>query len=258
MSTPAKNSMSGGGILSTVSRRDLMRAGLIAGAGILLTGCAGGSRRVARLPDVAWPDDSTTGTSPRRGRSVPYERLPDRTPSMPDAPPGGVMSRSTWARGNPIMSRMNPPLQHVGRITIHHDGMPPVAIQNRGDVMSRLEQIREAHLSKGWGDIGHHYIVDPFGQVWEGRPIQFQGAHVGGQNGDNIGILTLGNFEAQSPTGVQVDTLDRFVVSQMRRYRIAPGRIYTHRELAPTLCPGRNLQRYMDMSRRRGGAIAMA
>lgn len=141
-------------------------------------------------------------------------------------------------------------------MTVHHDGMPPVWLSSRQDVASRIDQIRTAHQSNGWGDIGYHYIVDPFGQVWEGRPIAYQGAHVKDQNERNLGVLVLGNFEAQQPTSAQVAAVERFLVMQMRNYRVPVTRVNTHRELASTLCPGRNMQYAMNQLRGGSGTLA--
>jgi len=146
----------------------------------------------------------------------------------------------------------------VDRITVHHDGMPPIRIANRMDVARRIDSIRQAHQNAGWGDIGYHFIVDPFGQVWEGRRLFFQGAHVHDHNVRNLGVLTLGNFEIQTPTRPQQLALSRFVAQRMRQYRVPLDRVYTHRELTPTLCPGRNLQRVMNQLRSSAGALAQA
>lgn len=140
------------------------------------------------------------------------------------------------------------------RITIHHDGMDPVSLRTKSDVSHRLDQIRRSHLTRNFGDIGYHYIIDPMGNVWEGRPLSWQGAHVGRQNEHNIGVMCLGNFEVERPTSAQLNGLDRFVAHLMRTHRIPVREVKTHRELASTDCPGRNLQPHMNQARR--GALA--
>lgn len=226
------------------SRRWLLRAGLVAGVGALLAGCGGGRRTTtASLPGPAWP---TPTTPPVQRRTLPRYEPQTPAPSQPWA--GDVVPRSAWAKGAPIPSRMDPMLP-VQRITIHHDGMPPVSIRSQGDVASRLEQIRQGHLGRSFGDIGYHFVVDPMGRVWQGRPLTWQGAHVANQNPGNLGILCMGNFELQTPTQEQLASLDRFVGAQAAHYGVQRGQVYTHRELAPTVCPGRNLQRLMDRVR---------
>lgn len=149
-------------------------------------------------------------------------------------------------------------LDRIDRITVHHDGMPPVTLLSQRDVAARIDQIRIAHQRLGWGDIGYHYIVDPFGQVWQGRPLPWQGAHVKDQNERNLGILSLGNFEMQSPTPAQVRTLEQFLASRMQAHGVSLGAVHTHRELAPTLCPGRNMQFAMNQLRSTSFLLARA
>jgi N-acetylmuramoyl-L-alanine amidase-like protein len=221
---------------------------------------------------------SACGSGPKRstglvGRPIPQnpDRASDYTPTQPvtiaHTPqhhsnqgltiPPGVVPRSQWARYGPNV-RLADPMVRIQRITVHHDGMPPVRIATMAAAAARIELIRRGHRGKGWADIGYHYIVDPQGRVWEGRPITLQGAHVKNQNPHNLGILVLGNFEIQRPTASATSAVERFLVEQMHRYRVPLSKVYTHRELAATACPGRNLQRIMVAARSRGGTVANA
>jgi hypothetical protein len=175
--------------------------------------------------------------------------------------PEGVMPRSAWTRAGVANPRDINPLNGVRRITVHHDGMPPVDLRGQGDVAQRLEQIRRAHITRRdqpFADIGYHYIIDPQGRVWEGRSIRYQGAHVKDNNENNLGIMVLGHFNHQRPTPQALAALDRFVAVQMARHNVPLGRVMTHQEIKPTECPGSNLQRYMVQTRGRGGALALA
>ena len=51
------------------------------------------------------------------------------------------------------------------------------------------------------------------------------------------------------PTRDQVRGLEVLVVNLRNQYRIPTSRVRTHRELANTLCPGRNLQAAVNSSR---------
>ncbi len=143
------------------------------------------------------------------------------------------------------------------RITVHHDGMNTYTSTDYNATASRLEQIRVAHRARDFGDIGYHYLIDPAGRVWQGRPLEWQGAHVKATNQGNLGICMLGNYQQQSPNSMQLAALDRFVASRMRAYNIRVGNVFTHQELAPTLCPGTTLQAAM-VSTRRSGALVTA
>ncbi len=239
------------------SRRELIvRGGVLVSLAALLAGCqSGGSKAQAGLPDVNWPDDDIN----RKIRPRPAPVRPQTKPMPSPDVPSGVIPRSDWARGNPIAARMTPASPYY-RITIHHDGMDTYTSTDRGATARRLEQIRNAHLNRPgepFGDIGYHYVIDPAGRVWAGRPLQWQGAHVAKTNEGNLGICCLGNFMQQRPSEAQVTALDRFVASQMAKYRVSVGQVYTHRELGSTACPGNMLQSYVEMSRT-SGAIARA
>jgi hypothetical protein len=73
-----------------------------------------------------------------------------------------------------------------------------------------------------------------------------------------MGIMVMGNFMDQTPTPAALSSLDTFVASQMRRFRVPMGQVRTHQELAQTLCPGASLQRYMLSTRASSGRMARA
>jgi len=238
----------------SLSRRGLLRlaAGLAATGGLVaaMTGCAG-SRSSAALPGPKWPE-------PEPYRPAPQPSLP-RVAPPPSTGPGGVIPRNAWAKSNPITSRMDRMLP-VRRITIHHTAIPASGLRSKGDVAGQIESIRQAHINrKGepFGDIGYHYVIDPMGNVWEGRSLSYQGAHVSKQNENNLGIVCLGNFEMERPNDRQVRALHAFTAAQMRRFNVPLRDVRTHREMAQTACPGRNLQPVMNIARARGGVLAM-
>ncbi len=225
------------------------RTFLLAGLG-LLAGCATTSSRT-RLPGVPWAEGRPAGSaSPRPVDLSGAVESPVRSPiaSSPTQAFGGAIPRSAWATGAPVPSRMDP-LTGIHRMTLHHDGMTPFASTSQNDAAARIDAIRRAHQAQGWGDVGYHFLIDPAGRVWEGRYLQFQGAHVKDRNPGNIGIVCLGNFERQHPTPAQVESLRDFVRRIQMAYRIPLSRIQTHRELAATLCPGASLQSRINQLR---------
>lgn len=218
---------------------------MMLGMGLFLTGCAS-TQTTTSLPGPIWQDTP----APPPGPAPP-------TPSKPATPtnpmPGSVLARNQWSQAGPayvLMNRMLP----IQFVTVHHDGMDPFYGNDAASAAARLEAIRRAHRSKGWGDIGYHYAVDRGGRVWECRPINWQGAHVKDRNEGNIGVVTLGNFEVQSPTQAQIAALNRHVSWLMVNYSVQVKKVYTHREWpgAQTACPGTNLQRYMLAVRKNG------
>lgn len=227
-----------------------------------LGGLAAALAVIASLGGCATSDDSGSMV----GRPIPPDptlrpvpKLPP-IPKRPEAKAGtapGVIARSEWARFGPNIAETNP-MGRVQRITVHHEGATPFTSTSKSEVARRMESIRRSHRDRGFADIGYHYVVDPAGRVWQGRATSLQGAHVKDNNENNLGIMVLGNFDRQRPTAAQITTLDAFVAGEMRRYNVGPGNVFTHQELNPSACPGRNLQTYMVASRGRGGNIARA
>lgn len=224
-------------------RRTVMGFGLLAVGALLVGGCQSSHRRISDA-SAQIPDRPISRPSPK----------PTASPEL-SGPAPGVLPRREWTSAGVITSLANP-MVRVERITVHHDGMPPVSLRSKADIARRIETIRKAHVGQEWADIGYHYIVDPLGNVWEGRPIRYQGAHVKPANERNMGVLVLGNFMDQRPSSAATTALDGFVSSQMKRLRIPLSRVYTHQELSPTACPGVNLQRYMVETRSSRGRLA--
>jgi hypothetical protein len=136
------------------------------------------------------------------------------------------------------------PMVAIHRLTVHHEGAPdPVWFTDAQQTAQRLDKIRRAHLQRmNAGDIGYHLVIDRAGRLWSGRPLKYQGAHVKDHNERNLGIMVLGNFELQEPTEAQLNTLTASLAGLMRRFNLGTERVHTHRELMPTVCPGKRLQ----------------
>ena len=151
----------------------------------------------------------------------------------------------------------------VSRITVHHEGGSEVTFTDYDTMQGRMEQIRLSHLDRlSAADIGYHLVIDRAGQLWEGRNIQYQGAHVHpavpkpdyegpeaefpdkkvSWNEHNLGVMVLGNFQKQSPSSAQLAALESTLAVLMKHYRVPVDRVFTHRELNDTECPGNRLQ----------------
>ena len=153
-----------------------------------------------------------------------------------------LRKRHHWTdvQPNPNRLRVATPKAY-DRITLHHAGTQVVTLTSEPAVASCLDGILAGHMKRGFGDIGYHYLVDYAGRVWEGRSLQYWGAHVSGQNDQNIGIVLIGNFEEQRPSRAQLQTMGKLVGLVRQRFGIPEGRIYGHIDLGQTLCPGRHL-----------------
>jgi hypothetical protein len=155
-----------------------------------------------------------------------------------EAPPVGgyvMVPRSAWtsqrlAGNNQLMGR-------VTRITIHHTGEHgDMATLPDVEVIRRIEKYHRNE--RHWCAIGYHFIVGRDAKVYEGRPAQYQGAHVLTENPNNLGISVIGDFQSKLPTTRQLYALRAFLNDERAKYHVAKSEVYGHRELHSSVCPG--------------------
>jgi hypothetical protein len=58
---------------------------------------------------------------------------------------------------------------------------------------SVLRGYQRLHIANGWGDIGYNFAVDLWGNIYECRGWDKVGAHSGGYNTANIGVVLIGD-----------------------------------------------------------------
>lgn len=192
---------------------------------------------------------TSVATPVRPSNPPPKKTAVFQAPPPPVAKAGvDIIRRDKWAQVAPILSDINP-MGRIGRITVHHEA----ELCEEGDWTSsvlRIRGIQKAHMQKGWADIGYHFMIDYKGRIWEGRLLKYQGAHVRDNNEGNIGIALLGDFNIQWPTKEQKESLKRLLNELRTTYNVPKRRVYTHRELVVTECPGDHLQSYVNELRR--------
>lgn len=79
-----------------------------------------------------------------------------------------------------------------GGIVLHHS-----AGWNHSHPQAVLD-IQTLHMrTNGWSDIGYHFVIGAGGQIYEGRDLNYQGAHAKGFNQGTIGVCMLGCFDSR-------------------------------------------------------------
>lgn len=228
----------------------------LSGLGLFALGCAEKTISTMRpRPSLDWPSVPIRPT-PALGSSALVRNPSTPTPStgslLRSRDPLHAMERIRWTRDTAIAGRVNP-MNGIRRMTVHHEGWTTVWFSDERTTAARIQQIRHIHVrDRGWGDIGYHYIIDRAGRVWQGRDLRYQGAHVKANNEHNLGVLVLGNFEKQPIPDAQMLSVQKSLYTLAAYHRVPAQRIYTHRELNPTQCPGRYLQPKMDHLRSNG------
>jgi hypothetical protein len=159
----------------------------------------------------------------------------------PKEPALVIQKREAWNAAAAIPSRL---ARSTGwnRITVHHSAKDSkeIGVPTSGHVADTIRDIQTFHVrNRAWGDIGYHFLIDPTGRIWQGRLLDWQGAHAQGANNvGNIGICLLGDFLHERPDPRALESLERLVDGLCERHHIPHARVYGHRKFAPTECPG--------------------
>ena len=93
----------------------------------------------------------------------------------------------------------------------------------------------------GLADIGYHYGITENGDVYQLRPINVRGAHVGGANTGTVGVVLAGNFREETVSSVQLNAL-RNVVGFLKTSYPSITHLAGHRDFdTSNTCPGDHL-----------------
>ena len=129
------------------------------------------------------------------------------------------------------------------KIVIHHSASPTIVRRNGQNVPVNAAMIKEWHLTRGWSDVGYHFIILPDGRCEQGRPLYRPGAHcvAGRRNFLGIGVCLVGNFSQTEVPDAQYKGLLDQVEKLLTAYHLKVEDVELHREVigAATECPGR-------------------
>lgn len=135
-------------------------------------------------------------------------------------------------------------------LTIHHSAGPRA--RNKADCQALNRSYQRDHVAKGWGDCGYHWTMDDQGRFYELRPIDAKGAHVGGHNTGNAGLMLHGNYDVHELTEDQRASLKWLFRGGFARLlgetEAGLRNVYGHKDWdghETNRCPGTNLARHL-------------
>jgi hypothetical protein len=190
-----------------------------------------------------------------------------------DAPP--IITRAAWGAnesyrfdyaGNELWPPSYYPLQ---TLIVHHTA-------GRNNDPNPAATIRAIYYDdaviRGWGDMGYNFLIDAYGNIYEGRHARnyaageahdgedaagnvARGAHAKNFNSGTLGIVLLGLFDTVLPTAAAQASLEKLLAWESDRHGINPltsslyvnpdngtqqvlNHISGHRNVANTDCPG--------------------
>ncbi len=140
----------------------------------------------------------------------------------------------------------------IKALIIHHTASQEDAIT---DTYAAMRAIYYYHtVSRGWGDIGYNYLIDEYGNVFEGRygGDTVVGAHTADFNVGSVGVAIIGNYEENEVKFDAVRSLIHLLTDLSEKYNLDPEDIVSmrgenlyvisgHSDAQSTACPGKYL-----------------
>jgi hypothetical protein len=192
---------------------------------------------------------------------APEHRIPLRRLSIAGSP--ALLTRSAWS-ANESLRRTAPKYAPALRFAVvHHTA--GAAGSNPAEAAAIVRSILAYHVqANGWDDIGYNFLVDRFGNVYEGRwggvDRAVVGAHALGFNRGSVGVALIGTYSSAAPPRAELTALEKLLAWRLDLVHIDPlSKVLTastgnaqypagtdvslrvisgHRDTGPTSCPG--------------------
>ncbi|MFD2797601.1 N-acetylmuramoyl-L-alanine amidase [Promicromonospora vindobonensis] len=183
--------------------------------------------------------------------AAPPRPIDDCPPAGGDGVPG-----TTWGAAD-----------RLDGAVVHHTVNP----NDYATVAAAMQLIRNDQAyhqnSHGWCDIGYNFLVDKWGNIYEGAQGSIEdpiiGAHAGGFNTRTVGVSMVGTYTNVAPSAAQKDGVAQIAGYRLSQYGANPAesatftsagltsggryaaseqvvlpRVFGHRDTHQTECPG--------------------
>jgi hypothetical protein len=175
-----------------------------------------------------------------------------------------VISRPEWGARAQVCA---PDVARTVTAAVVHHTAGSNAYASPAQAMQQIRNDQAYHIDgRGWCDIGYNFLVDKWGNIYEGRansgtqPII--GVHAGGFNTSTVGISMLGDYSSITPSAATQEAVAQVIAWRLGTYYRDPASTvsYTtgggensrypagttlalptvlgHRDVAFTACPG--------------------
>jgi flagellar hook assembly protein FlgD len=176
-----------------------------------------------RVDDVTLTSiDSTQGPTTQQARATASSDVSTQALAKP-----AVISRAGWGANESYRydssgeEKWNRKYLQVTKAVMHE-----TVTRNRDtNPAATVRSIYYYHaVTRGWGDIGYNYLIDDYGNIYEGRAggENVVAGHTGCYNHGTIGIAALGDYAKVKPTDAMVAAHKRLIAWKFDRDGIDP------------------------------------
>ncbi len=133
----------------------------------------------------------------------------------------------------------------IDKLTLHHSATTHTAEQNLGEKLQKMQAWGEN--DRNWFDIPYHFMIDIDGSILEARNYRYVGdTNTRYDPRGHFLINCFGNYSEAEPNIEQLKSIAGLMAWATAEFSIEPLKIYGHRDLATTSCPGDNLYKYIE------------
>jgi N-acetylmuramoyl-L-alanine amidase len=210
----------------------------------------------------------------------PDVKIPLRRVSMAGSP--AILSRLAWGANEEI--RRAPPsyAPSVQFAIVHHTAGTNSYTRSQSAAIVRGIEIYHVE-GNGWNDIGYNFLVDKYGQVFEGRfggvDKNVIGAHAEGFNTGSVGVALLGTYNSAAPPVVARNALANLLAWRLDLAHVDPRSTLTwvsggnprfaagvpvllravsgHRDTGFTSCPGAALYAQLGAIAQKAASVGL-
>jgi N-acetylmuramoyl-L-alanine amidase len=199
----------------------------------------------------------------------PVAAVPNRALSVAGSP--SVLTRKAWGAIESIRRGRVEYAPSVRLAIVHHTAGSNNYTRAQSPAIVRAIEVYHVK-GNGWNDIGYNFLVDKYGQVFEGRYGGMQrnviGAHAEGFNTGSVGVSLLGSYDAALPSPAALSAITKLIAWRLDVAHVDPTSTLTyvsngnprfpagvpvfmravsgHRDTGFTSCPGNQLYRRIN------------
>jgi len=193
------------------------------------------------------------------------------TPAALEAGQPAVISRGGWG-ANPAYLSWAPRFYPANKVIVHHTADGAITDGTQESYARLVRSIYYYHaVTRDWGDIAYNFLIDPLGNIYEGRYSDSDentpmgedaygngvvGGHTYNYNTATVGIAVLGTYVSQDISAAARASVEELLAYVVKRHGIDPtgsGPYYSpfntnstiqtwniagHRDYGSTDCPG--------------------
>ena len=232
---------------------------------------AGGATAVRVTTDVPVAQLTVVGMSSGNGAPAVSLSVPVGAAAAVGIDRPEVISRAGW-NADPKYLNWAPEFYPAKKIIVHHTADNITTTGTQAHYAKLVRSIYYYHaVTRGWGDIAYNFLIDPLGNIYEGRYSDDDpsspsgedvygngviGGHTSGYNTGTVGISVLGTYSNSDISAAARASLEKLLAWEAKKNGIDPigsdpyynpfnpgstiqaWNITGHRDYGSTECPG--------------------